>query len=335
MKYRSFYRRLFAFFVSVLFLSAPMQSVHALAASRNTLVILSQYTASLKIGEEFYLGAFVSTAKKPTFKSSNSRVASVSTYGRVTAKQAGSCRITARSGNGEASCKVTVQKTAVTLNSKRISLENGATYQLSATTSNGSTPIYSSSRKSVAVVDSNGLITACKPGKTAVTVKADQTSITCTVTVKKPTISLSHSRASLFRCQRLQLTATVSSGIAPTWKSSRSSVASVSDSGLVEAQKHGTATITAKVDGVSRTCAVTVPSPVIQLSEDSVTMKAGDTKTIRCTVSSGNAPQIRSSKPQVVSVDQSGTLTAKSAGTSVISFTEDGTRETCKVKVTD
>lgn len=32
-------------------------------------------------------------------------------------------------------------------------------------------------------------------------------------------------------------------------------------------------------------------------------------------------------------VDQLGNLTARSVGTAVISFTEDGTRETCTVKV--
>jgi uncharacterized protein YjdB len=64
-------------------------------------------------------------------------------------------------------------------------------------------------------------------------------------------------------------------------------------------------------------------------------MKVGKTKKITYTVSSGNTPVIKSSKPSVVKVDSSGNLTAKSAGASVISFTEDGTRETCKVKVTN
>jgi uncharacterized protein YjdB len=304
------------------------------ADSTLTVIILSQYTASLSVGQEFYLVALVSTAKQPSFKSSDSKVASVSTYGRVTAKQAGTCRITAKSGNGEASCKVTVKKTTITLNSKKVSLENGSSYRLAATTSSGSTPSFTSNRKSVAVVDSSGLITACKPGTAVITVKADKTTVTCTVTVKSPTITLTPTKANLFRCQQLQLNANVSSGISPTWKSSKSGVATVDDTGLVTAQKHGTATITAKADGISKTCEIQVVSPTIKLSTDSITMKVGKTKKITFTVSSGNAPIIKSSKPSVVQVDQSGSLTAKSAGSAIISFSEDGTKETCKVKVT-
>jgi uncharacterized protein YjdB len=213
-------------------------------------------------------------------------------------------------------------------------LENGESYRLKAVTSSGTTPTYSSNKKSVAVVDSEGLITACKPGTAIITIKADKTVVTCTVTVKSPTITLNRTKASLFRCQKLQLTATVSSGVTPVWKSSKSGVATVDDTGLVVAQKHGTAVITAKADGISKTCEIEVASPTIKLSSNSISMKVGKTKKITYTVSSGNAPTIKSSKPSVVKVDQSGNLTAKSAGTSVISFTEDGTKETCTVTVT-
>lgn len=334
MKYHLFKRKFLAFFMSLLFISSLCRSITVSAAGTSTFIVLSQYSTTLHIGQEFYLVALVSTAKQPSFQSSNSRIASVSTYGRVTAKQAGSCRITAKSGNGEASCRVTVKKTEITLNSRKVSLENGQTFPLRAATSNGSTPSFSSNKKSVAVVDSSGLITACKPGTAVITVKADNTTVTCRVTVKKPGISLSHTQANLFRCQQLQLKAVVSSGITPVWKSSKSSVATVSDTGLVVAQKHGTAIITAKADGVSKTCAVKVLSPTIKLSEHSVTMRTGKTKTIGFTVSSGNAPVIKSSKPNVVTVDPSGKLTAKSTGKAIISFTEDGTRETCTVTVT-
>jgi uncharacterized protein YjdB len=336
MKYHFFGRRFFAFVLSLLIIfHFDSYSRVCAADSTLTVIILTQYSASLSVGEEFYLGAFVSTAKQPTFKSSDSKVASVSTYGRVTAKQAGSCRITVKSGNGEASCKITVKKTTITLNSKKVSLENGASYRLTATTSSGTTPTFSSNKKSVAVVDSNGLITACKVGTAVISVKADKTTVTCTVTVKSPTISLTPVKTKLFRCQQVQLTADISSGVTPTWKSNKTSVATVDDMGLVTAQKHGNATITVKADGVSKTCDVQVESPTITLSSNSITMKVGKTKKITYTVSSGNTPVIKSSKPSVVKVDSSGNLTAKSAGASVISFTEDGTRETCKVKVTN
>lgn len=302
-------------------------------AASGTLIVLTQYSASVSVGQEFYLGAFVASGTLPSFKSSSSKIASVDSYGRVTAKQPGNCRITAKADGSEASCKVTVARTRITLNSKNISLENGENFKLQAVTSNNSIPEFSSNKKAVAVVDSNGLITACKPGTAVISVKADKTTVNCKVTVKKPGIKLNHIYAKLFRYQQIQLTAEVSSGIQPTWKSNRSGVATVSDNGLVSAQKHGTAIITAKADGVSKTCEIEVASPEIKLSATSITMKVGKKCTLDYTVSSGNAPLIKSSKPNVVQVDQLGNLTARSAGTAVISFTEDGTRETCTVKV--
>jgi uncharacterized protein YjdB len=99
MKFHVIRRRCLAIVLSLLVTLHCLQAPHASAASSSTttIIILTKYSASLSVGEEFYLGAVVSTAKLPTFKSSDSKVASVSTYGRVTAKQAGSCRITARS----------------------------------------------------------------------------------------------------------------------------------------------------------------------------------------------------------------------------------------------
>lgn len=326
-------RRLLAVITALFILSGLVLVPATSKAASGTLIVLTQHSASLSAGQEFYLGAFVASGTLPTFKSSNSRVASVNTYGRVTAKQAGTCRITAKADGSEASCKVTVARTKITLNTKSVSLENGETFKLQAATSNNSIPDFNSNKKSVAVVDSNGVITACKPGSAVISVKADKTTVTCRVTVKKPRIKLNHIYAKLFRYQQIQLTADVSSGIQPTWKSNRSSVATVNDSGLVCAQKHGTAIITAKADGVSKTCEIEVESPSIKLSATSITMKVGQKRTLDYTVSSGNAPLIKSSKPNVVQTDQLGNLTARSAGTAVISFTEDGTRETCTVKV--
>ena len=238
-----------------------------------------------------------------------------------------SCKAAARS-TGK-----TVSRPKITLNTRKISMENGEIFSLRASVSNGTCPVYRSNKKGVAVVDSNGVITACKPGTAIISVKAAKTTVTCRVTVKKPVIKLNHIYAKLFRCQQIQLTAEVSSGIQPSWKSSRPRIATVNDNGLVCAQKHGTTIITAKADGVSKTCEIEVESPTIRISSTSLTMKAGETRTLDYMVSSGNAPLIKSNKPNIIQVDQLGNLTARSAGTAVISFTEDGTKETCTVRV--
>lgn len=334
MKSISFRRILFA---SVLSLMLCFEMVHPASAAASfdliPFIVLSRYNVSLSVGEEFYLAAFSSNGKIPKFKSSNSKIASVNTYGRVTAKQTGTCRITAKVSSAEASCTVKVKKTQLSVNSRKISLEHGETFQLETNTSSKMAPVFSSNRKSIAVVDSNGLITACKPGDAVITIKADKAKITCQVKVKKPTISLSHLYLRLYRCQKQQLTASVSSGLAPVWKSNKSSIATVSDTGLVTAHKHGTALITAKVDGVSKICEVVVPSPQIKLQENNITISVGERKTLDYTVSSKNAPLVRSSKPNIVKVDQLGNLTALSPGTAVITFSEDGAKETCNVRV--
>ena len=59
-------------------------------------VILNSYSRTMKIGDEYYLIAATSNGKKPTFTSSNSSVASVNTYGKITAKKAGTAKIRAK-----------------------------------------------------------------------------------------------------------------------------------------------------------------------------------------------------------------------------------------------
>ncbi len=336
MKLFSNWRIVIASILSLLLCFGILHPAKVSAVSDSTpFIVLSHDTLSMSIGEEIYLSAITYNGKFPKYRSSNSKIASVNVYGRITAKKSGTCKITAQAGSVQASCKIKVQKTKITLSTKRISLERGETYELGAQTSNHSTPVFRCNRKSIAVVDSNGFVTACKPGDAVITVKADGTKTTCRVKVRKPTISLTPLYFKLYRCQQVQLSAQVSSGIAPIWRSNRTRVATVDDSGMVTAHKHGTALITATVDGVSRQCEIVVASPKISLETRVLTLVAGDYATIDYRVSSGNAPLIKSSKPHVAQVDQLGNIVAISPGTAIISFTEDGTRETCKVTVID
>ena len=212
-------------------------------------------------------------------------------------------------------------------------MENGASYTLQGTTSNGSALTWKSSRRSVAAIDNNGRIVAAKPGETTITASADGTKVTCTVTVKKPKVTLNYTETSLYRKQTIKLTAKVSSGRTPVWKSKRTSVATVDENGLVTARKHGTTTITAKIDGITRICEITVESPDIRLSADSVTLSKGKSLTLTANVSSGIAPVWKSNKKSVATVDKNGKVTAKKKGTCTITATEDGAKESCRVVV--
>ncbi len=309
-------------------------TVPACQASGYSIVILSHYNKTLKIGQSFYLAGVASNGKRITWKSSSARTASVNTYGRVTAKRAGICSITGKTTGGEASCRLTVEKTSITLSAASITMENGASFRLRGSTSNGSVITWRTSRSSVAAIDENGRIEAKKPGECTVTACADGTKKTCKVTVRKPKITLNHSAVKLYRRQTCRLTARVSSGRTVTWKSRKKSVAVISDSGMVTAKKHGTAMITAKVDGVTKECEVTVQPPEIKLNRTSITLKKGKTVSLEAQVSSGIPPSWKSSKSSIATVDKNGLVTARKKGSCVIYASEDGTKESCHITVT-
>lgn len=298
-------------------------------------VILSQYSADAAIHDEFYLIAVTSDLSLPTWKSSNSSIASVNTYGKVTAKRPGSAVITAKIKNAEASCRVTIKKTKVTLNKTSASIERGEALTLTAATSNKSLVTWKSSKKSIATIDEFGTITAIKPGETIITASSDGSSATCKLTVRKPVIKLNKTGIRLFRSDRFQLTATVSSGVRPEWKTNKKSVAIVDDNGIVTAIKHGTATITATVDGVEKCCEVTVAQPTITLSKTVLTLKKGTTAGLSATVSSGNLPIWSTSNVNVVTVSENGAVTAVNKGRAYIYATEDGIKVRCTVNVTE
>ena len=149
----------------------------------------------------------------------------------------------------------------------------------------------------------------------------------------------------------VQLTATILPANATnqvlTWASSNPDVATVNQNGMVTALSQGTATITATTtDGshLSVACAVTVKSvPVtsVTVSPSSLILQVGGTQQLTATVQPSNAtnPNVSwdSSNPMVATVDESGVVTAKAAGTATITGTaQDGSgkKGNCTVTVT-
>lgn len=228
------------------------------AASKTPLIVLSSYSRTMKIGQEYRLWAVTSDLSIPAYSSSKRSIASIDSSGLITAKKAGTAKISVKSGKSITYCNITVSKTKITLNKKSVSLEHGETCKLTAKTSNDTTPVYKSNKKSVATVSDQGKITALKPGEAVITIKADQTEAQCKVKVKKPKITLSASKYTLTAGQNQKIKAKVSSGLDPVWSSSKSSVAFVDQNGQVTAVKAGTATIKAKLDGITATCVIHV-----------------------------------------------------------------------------
>ena len=302
-------------------------------AANISFVILSKYSSVMNIGDKFYLTALTSGGKKPVFKSSNSKVASVNTYGLVTARKGGTADITVKIKGSEAVCRIKVNKTVISLDTGYLSVENGETKRIRATTSNGADVTYKINKKSIALVDENGYVTGVKPGEAVVTVLADGYSKTCRILVRRPTISLCKNRITLYRGQKFNLAVKVSSGITPTYRSNKKSVAVADSNGTITAVKHGTAVITVKVDGVSKTCTVIVKKPEIRLNTYEITLQKGKQYQLQAKVSSWNKPEYSSGNTSVAVVDKSGKVKATGKGKTYIYVNEDGTKVKCRVIV--
>ncbi len=302
-------------------------------AANISFVVLSKYSSVMNIGDKFYLAALTSGGKKPVFKSSNSKVASVNTYGLVTAKKGGTANITVNIKGSEAVCRIKVNKTVISLDTGYLSMENGETKRIRAATSNGAGVTYKINKKSIALVDENGYVTGVKPGEAVVTVLADGYSKTCRILVRRPTISLCKSQITLYRGQQFNLTAKVSSGKTPAYRSNKKSVAETDSSGTITAVKHGTAVITVKVDGVSKTCTVIVKKPEISLNTYEITLQKGKQYQLQAKVSSGNKPEYSSGNTSVAVVDKTGKIKATGKGKTYIYVNEDGTKVKCRVIV--
>ena len=160
----------------------------------------------------------------------------------------------------------------------------------------------------------------------------DKRDTTTPAEVKVSRITLSASTGlALTKGQTQKLTATVAPANATnktvTWKTSDKNVATVSENGLVTAVGGGDATITCTAQdgsGVKATCKVTVTVPVsgIQLSQTGAALTVGDTLTLTKTIypsdATNQAVTWTSSAASVASVDSNGKITAKTAGSAVI-----------------
>lgn len=139
----------------------------------------------------------------------------------------------------------------------------------------------------------------------------------------------------------LQLEATVQpEGTKIIWESSNTSVATVSDNGLVKAVGTGTAVITAKtaIGGRTASCRITVADPSIKLDKSSVDLYVGGTATLSATVvPAGSAITWKTADKNIATITD-GKITAVSAGSTTVtaSITVNGKAYTasCTVKVT-
>lgn len=308
------------------------------------------------------------TNKSLTWKSSNTKVATVDKNGKVKALKVGNAIITATSTDGSnvsAQCKIKVVQrvTKITLNKSIINLsKKGKTAKLKATVHPNNaydkSVNWTSNNKKVAKVDKNGKIKATtNKGTTYVNAIAKdgskiRTRILVVVGEKVKKITLNKSSITLNRGAKnitYQLKKSIKNKNATykcvSWYSSNKNVATVDNNGKVTVLKKGTVTITAKAkDGSNKSakCKFTVKQLVTKLSYNNKKQvkEVYKNKTIKfaVTVAPSNANNkgltYSSSNKKVATVNSNGVVKGIKAGTVTITAkAKDSSKKIVKIKV--
>ncbi len=299
------------------------------------------------------------TDKSVTFTSSQPDVASVDESGKVKALKVGSTSIIVQSVDNPAKfdtlnisvAETVTHVTGVTISdSEKLVEENADSFKLTATVApehaDDKSVIWASSDVTVAYVDGEGNVTPISAGEADITVKTADGGFeeTCHVIVTKTEIeSLTMSESAiLFEVtsnpdsddKTHQLNATIAPSTATykeiSWSSSKPSVATVDQTGLVtKGSEMGVATISAvhKNSGIVATCVVTVAAQAvtnIELNQSTISFQEGfedetGVRQLSATVTPATAPNTgvkwESSNTNVVTVDQTGKVQLVGYGT--------------------
>ncbi|MCQ2070388.1 MAG: Ig-like domain-containing protein, partial [archaeon] len=246
-----------------------------------------------------------------------------------------------------ATCVVTVECLAkdLSLDRSEVELELNRSIKLNATVSpditTDKTVKWSSDNESIAKVDQDGNVTSYGTGTVTITATTSNGLVSeCTIEIFGHVTGIELDKESIVfpdLMERDALIATVihdrAKDTSVIWTSSNEDVAIVDGKGSVTSFGKGTATITAKTTdgGYTAECEITVNAKVktVVLNNDSLTLGIGERFQLIATVGpdyANNKNVTWSSKDQsIVTVNESGIISAESKGTTVITVTtEDG-----------
>ena len=207
---------------------------------------------------------------------------------------------------------------------------------------------YTSSNPAVLVVDEDGNMVAVSAGTAEVALSSKDGKITASKTIEAVVTP-----TDITTTDTLTLTAgeaaTLETAVAPadathvviSYTSSDNSVATVSDTGEVEAVGEGEADITAAVQDteLSAVCKITVLPKIesVDLSDTTLSLKVGGTVQLTYTVQPEDAvvetATYTSSDESVATVDEEGAVTAVADGTATVTVDVDGVTAECEVTV--
>ena len=243
----------------------------------------------------------------------------------------------------------------------RAVLKVSETLQLSVKNARGQTT-WTTSNSSVAVVSANGLVTSKQKGIAIITANVDGSELRCSIEVQEPIntnstqannnsyssnkpVEISRESASMSKGETLKLEL-YNAKIDFDWESSDTEVATVSNTGLVNAKSEGKVIIWAKYPGNYKKCEITVgpagtrttqsstntSSRKVELSKSSATLKKGNTLKLYLYNATGNF-EWDSTDPSVATVSSEGLVTAKSPGKTIIWAKYPGEFRKCEITV--
>jgi uncharacterized protein YjdB len=313
---------------------------------------MGDYNSTMNVGDKQLLSVTVlpidATEQIITYSSSDTAVATVNSMGEITAVAVGTTKIAASCGGKSTSFDLTVQTEESTevaveeldLGDYESSMNPGDKQLLSVTVlpynATDTIVTYTSSDTSVATINSMGRIVAVAVGTTKITASCGGKSAEFILKVKEKEddtiavtdIEISNHEDELKVDETLTLTTTVlpsdATDTTVTYKSSDENIATVNSSGEVKGISKGNVTITVSAGTITKTVnlEIIVATTMINLSNDYVVLKIGESEKVSATVFPSDASQgitYKSSDASIASVSSSGTITGNRAGnTSII-----------------
>jgi uncharacterized protein YjdB len=265
-------------------LTVSSVTLKSIAVAPSTAVLAPASTLSYTATGTFSDGSTANVTDVVTWSSSATNVASISSFGQVTGQSAGTAIITAQQGSVSGTAALVVESSSlssVTVTPAIASVAEQTATQFNAigtfadnSTQNLTSSVsWTSSPASIATVSNasptKGLATGVAPGTATITALFAGQSGAATLTVTNATldsitVAPDTTTISLGGTQQFTATGNFSDGSSEnltaqvTWSSSEVSVATISPGGLASTAGKGSTTITAKMNGVSGTAALTV-----------------------------------------------------------------------------
>ena len=187
--------------VALVLVTPQPQPVHA-AGSKPTSMTLNVSQKTIDLNNTYQIKVKTVKPKKASkaasYKTSNSKIASVSAKGIVKGKKEGTVKITVQSKANKKlkkTVKITVKRLrpySLSLNKQELNLQVGESNRLTATVKAQSTVVWTSADPEIAAVDKNGKVTAKKDGTTTITAKTLKKSYNGKALVKTCKVTVTH-----------------------------------------------------------------------------------------------------------------------------------------------